>query len=60
MTGVWVGRGERIALCAMAHLIDDKTVAKMGHPVDGYVDGDDTAGKMGRPGWRGCLEEDGG
>jgi len=28
--------GRRFALCANAHLSDDKTVAKMGHPVVGW------------------------
>ena len=32
MTVQWLGMGMRIALCAMAHLSDDETVAKMGHP----------------------------
>ncbi len=31
--GLVAGEGKRFALCANAHLSDDKTVAKRGHPV---------------------------
>ena len=31
----WLVEGRRFARCANAHLYDDKTVAKMGHPVYG-------------------------